>query len=368
MPNTRSDTGIIEIMDENLRQGFAQVPRPVLRAKGLSVKAKIVYIALLDYAWQQGSCYPGQVRLAEDLSISVDTVQRALAELKKYQLVDWKQRGLNQTNVYRLLPLGENPHLFPADPENRNLRLPETAGLRFQETADSGTNNKQKEKDSDISNFRTAQAKKSRDKTRETETASNLHIPDQTTSEPINGGEATASVPRADVEAAAAPNGSQGHVVPLRSETALRSDSMAPGDHAPTRSRQDGGFQPLAELLPLPSTPPRGRPPGSRNERDIVTVYLRDLRLFLGDEAPLWSSVSRAINIFKQARIPIERWPDLLLEANSITKSSTQHIQKKPGESSHGFAAKNRAPYYFAVLEDLCGLREQDDSPVSSTP
>ena len=30
--------------------------------KCLSIKAKFVYIALLDYAWQQGSCYPGQVR------------------------------------------------------------------------------------------------------------------------------------------------------------------------------------------------------------------------------------------------------------------------------------------------------------------
>jgi len=99
-----------------------------------------------------------------------------------------------------------------------------------------------------------------------------------------------------------------------------------------------------------------------------VTAYLRDFRPFLGDEAPLPSSVSRAINIFRSASIPTERWTDLLCEANSITKENTQKIRRMPGESAAGFAAKNRTPYYFAVLEDLCGLREQSDSAVSGTP
>jgi hypothetical protein len=38
----------IEIVDENLRHGFAQLPRSVLRAKGLSFRAKLLYVALLD--------------------------------------------------------------------------------------------------------------------------------------------------------------------------------------------------------------------------------------------------------------------------------------------------------------------------------
>src|SRR6266851_3582322 len=90
----------IEIVDENLRQGFAQVPRPILRARGLSIKAKLVYIALLDYAWQKGSCFPGHVALADDLDTSIDTVQRSLSELKGFGLIDWKRPGLNKTNVY----------------------------------------------------------------------------------------------------------------------------------------------------------------------------------------------------------------------------------------------------------------------------
>src|SRR5690242_16079137 len=103
MSATTTENGIIRIVDENLRQGFAQVPRPVLKAKGLSIKAKAVYILLLDYAWQQGSCFPGHDRLASDLDTSTDTIQRALTELKRYQLIDWKRQGLNRPNVYYVL-------------------------------------------------------------------------------------------------------------------------------------------------------------------------------------------------------------------------------------------------------------------------
>jgi len=98
-----------------------------------------------------------------------------------------------------------------------------------------------------------------------------------------------------------------------------------------------------------------------------VTAYLQDFRPFLGDEAPLTSSVTRAINIFKTAEIPTERWSDLLYQANAITKENTQKIRKKPGEATSGFAAKNRAPYYFAVLEDLCGLRDQPERALLGT-
>src|SRR6266542_4273868 len=108
---------IIEIVDENLRQGFAQVPRPVLRAKGLSVKAKLLYVALLDYAWQKGSCFPGHATLAADLDVSIDTVQRALGELKVFGLISWKRRGLNQPNVYYLLRLSDCPGLRVSEAE-----------------------------------------------------------------------------------------------------------------------------------------------------------------------------------------------------------------------------------------------------------
>ena len=46
-----------------------------------------------------------------------------------------------------------------------------------------------------------------------------------------------------------------------------------------------------------------------------------------------------------------------LYEARSITKERSAQITKKRSKNATGFAAKNRAPFYFAVIEDLYGLR-----------
>lgn len=135
---------IIHITDENLQSGFAQVPRPVLKAKGLSVKAKLVYSLLLDYAWKDDHCFPGQDVLAYDLDISTDSVQRALQELRDKRLIDWKQQGLNKPNIYYVLRLSDNPFWAIENPGNRILRFPETAKTGYQETANSGSNNTQR--------------------------------------------------------------------------------------------------------------------------------------------------------------------------------------------------------------------------------
>lgn len=103
MNNSKQDK--IEILDETLKGGFSATPRLVLRNPNLSRNSKTTYSLLLDYAWQTGSCFPGQQTLANDLGVSVRTVQRDLEELKKFGLIDWKQRGKNRTNIYYILSL-----------------------------------------------------------------------------------------------------------------------------------------------------------------------------------------------------------------------------------------------------------------------
>jgi hypothetical protein len=125
-------TGEIHIVDPMLRQGFAQLPRLVLRARGLSDKAKIVYALLLDYAWQQGSCFPGQQRLAQDLATTERTIRRALDELRRWKLIDWKRRGLSQTNIYYILALGDAFSSAPAEPDRTVLSDQEGTGLSAQ--------------------------------------------------------------------------------------------------------------------------------------------------------------------------------------------------------------------------------------------
>jgi len=95
----------IEILDPSLKLSFIQMPVEVLKMKGLSHSAKIVYGLLLSYAWYNANCFPGQEKLAEDAECSSRTVRKHLKDLKDVGLVDWKMRGLGKTNIYYLLPL-----------------------------------------------------------------------------------------------------------------------------------------------------------------------------------------------------------------------------------------------------------------------
>jgi uncharacterized protein YkwD/DNA-binding transcriptional regulator YhcF (GntR family) len=95
-----AEKNTIQILDESLKQGFTAIPRNILKAPNLTMQAKIIFALLLDYAWQKGSCFPGQDRLANDLGVHKNTIIKHLNELKDSGLISWKQRGLNRTNIY----------------------------------------------------------------------------------------------------------------------------------------------------------------------------------------------------------------------------------------------------------------------------
>lgn len=103
MTETNKET--IEILDTTLKQGFSQIPRTVLRASNLSMQSKTLYALLLDYAWQKGSCFPGQNRLGKDLGVHRNTIQKYLLELREFGLIKWDRRGFKQTNIYYILSL-----------------------------------------------------------------------------------------------------------------------------------------------------------------------------------------------------------------------------------------------------------------------
>lgn len=115
-PDEAQDLVIVE--DELLREGFTQLPNVVLRMRGLSPGAKLVYAALLSYAWQTGSCFPGQSKIAEDLDISERSVRKYIRELKEQGLVQVIRRGFGRTNIYFLprLPLTDGPPPSPTKP------------------------------------------------------------------------------------------------------------------------------------------------------------------------------------------------------------------------------------------------------------
>src|SRR5437764_6368350 len=94
----------IEIIgaDPVTRHGFTQVPNFILTKKGVSVGAKLAYAMLLKYAWDNDACFPGQVKLAEDMGATDRSVRTYLKELETVELLEIKQRGLGKTNLYRL--------------------------------------------------------------------------------------------------------------------------------------------------------------------------------------------------------------------------------------------------------------------------
>lgn len=94
----------IEIVGADLatRHGFTQVPNFILTNDHISVGAKLAYAMLLKYAWGDDACFPGQIKLAQDMGATDRSVRTYLKELEAAELLEIKQRGLGKTNLYRL--------------------------------------------------------------------------------------------------------------------------------------------------------------------------------------------------------------------------------------------------------------------------
>ena len=82
--------------------GFTQVPNFILVKRDISVGAKLAYAMLLKYAWGDNACFPGQLKLAEDMGAGERSVRTYLKELEAAGILEIKQRGLGKTNLYRL--------------------------------------------------------------------------------------------------------------------------------------------------------------------------------------------------------------------------------------------------------------------------
>src|ERR1700689_1899595 len=94
----------IEIVGADLatRHGFTQVPNFILTNESISVGAKLAYAMLLKYAWGDDACFPGQIKLAQDMGATDRSVRTYLKELESADLLEITQRGLGKTNLSRL--------------------------------------------------------------------------------------------------------------------------------------------------------------------------------------------------------------------------------------------------------------------------
>lgn len=86
-----------------LAGGFAQLPRVVTRAgKRISPMAKITFATLLDYAWQDGFCFPAQERLARDIGTNQKSIRKYLTELESLKMIEVTKQGRGLHNIYTL--------------------------------------------------------------------------------------------------------------------------------------------------------------------------------------------------------------------------------------------------------------------------
>jgi len=80
------------------------VPNWLMKRKELSPGAKICFARLVQFCGRyKYLCFPAQETLGEELGISTQQAKRYIKELKTVKLIDVKQRGFNQSNVYYIL-------------------------------------------------------------------------------------------------------------------------------------------------------------------------------------------------------------------------------------------------------------------------
>jgi biotin operon repressor len=85
-------------------------------------------------------------------------------------------------------------------------------------------------------------------------------------------------------------------------------------------------------------------------DRNAISTVMRDFARELGDTAPLSSTVSRAVNLYRQSGWELDPFLDGLYEARRITQERTGSIKT---ESPQKLGPKPKVPYFFSVLESL---------------
>ena len=75
----------------------AQLPNFILKSRKLSAGDKVTFAMLLSYAWQNDFCFPGQVRLGQDLGLHETNVRKHLKSLEANGLLTIVRRALSRS-------------------------------------------------------------------------------------------------------------------------------------------------------------------------------------------------------------------------------------------------------------------------------
>ena len=92
----------LEGADVLTKNGFTLVPNMMLNSAKLSAGAKLTYVMLLKYAWENNRCFPGQKTLARDMGVSERHAHSSIKELEKIKYISVQRRGQGKSNIYTL--------------------------------------------------------------------------------------------------------------------------------------------------------------------------------------------------------------------------------------------------------------------------
>lgn len=127
-------------------------------------------------------------------------------------------------------------------------------------------------------------------------------------------------------------------------------------------NRGRGGVE-TADPRPLPSgtqetveqltgTQERDRSNNSKDispvDREAITWTIQDIAREFNDKAPLKSSTSRAVNLYRESGLELDDFLELVQAARTSTKRNTGNITSIDEDGR-----KRKVPYFFEILENM---------------
>ena len=85
--------------------------------------------------------------------------------------------------------------------------------------------------------------------------------------------------------------------------------------------------------------------------RLAILPYAQDLAREMGDQAPLASTTTRLVNLYRSSGLDMDAYLNRVMQARAIAQERTGVIRTR----AEGIGPKPKMPYFLAVLEDLLG-------------
>lgn len=124
-----------EGVERRARAPFEQIAHSTIRARGISLRAKLLWMDLSIYSGLPNGAHPARASLAADLECSEDSIDRALRELQEAGMLRIEHRP-NQTSIYVLEAFEPKPR----EPQPCGPQPPQGCGAKetYKETESVG--------------------------------------------------------------------------------------------------------------------------------------------------------------------------------------------------------------------------------------